>query len=344
MLNFIKRASSKIAREYRDYSVYEKVRDSLILVSGPKFLDLPEGKIAVVLMGRNMEHYLEHFHDHHRAMGADYFVYCDNGSTDRSLDIVSKWKNTVALSTDLNFRDYQIPIRQQITHRYCSDGWRLAIDPDELFDYVGADRLSLPELARSVRERGYTGVVAQMLDMVPDADLASNALRTFEQSAAASKYFSLDQITSLPYSDSDVPFSGLVRDNTLPDVDIEWKFGGLRRQYFGEDCCLTKHALYYHAYGVRTFVHPHLSTGLKLADFTALLRHYKFSGDFLSREAERIANNRISHNETELRADVMGNSGEFRFDVSKMDTDSAPEVLIDRGFLVMSEDAKSQYG
>lgn len=341
--NFFRRAASKVRHEYRDFKTLAKVRASLQRVAGPSFIELPEGEVVVILLGRNMEHYLDYFYEYHRMLGANYFIYCDNGSTDRTLEIVSKWPNAIVLETHLDFRDFQIPIRREISSRYCSNGWRLAIDPDELFDYVGSEKFSLQELARRLRGSGHTGLVAQMLDMVPDDDLATSSRRSFEQSVIASKYFSLEQIDNFSYYDDRVPFAGLVYDNTLPDVNIEWKFGGLRRQYFGENCCLTKHALFYLDCDVKAFVHPHLTRGLRLADFTALLRHYKFSGDFLPREAERISNNRISHGETEQRSSIIGGDGGFRFDVSKMQSNSAPRFLVDQGFLVMSEEACKAY-
>ena len=341
--NIFQRVAAKSRRKYRDASLAFQVRMSLQHVAGEKYINLPSGEVAVILLGRNMAHYLEHFHDYHGARGARYFVYVDNGSTDETIEIVSKWKNTVVVSTDLNFRQFETPIRQQISTTFCSEGWRLAIDPDELFDYVGSDKLSIPQLANSLRERGFTGLMAQMLDMVPDANLLDHSAVPFSESVERSIYFALDDISSFDYHDRDVEFSALINGNTLPDHRLTWKFGGLRKQYFGENCCLTKHPLFYMNKGVKPFRHPHLTTGLHLADFTALLRHYKFSGDYLVRESERLANNRMCYDETEKRAAVMGDGRGFRFDTSTMETDSSPLHLVDRGFLSMSDRAKKVY-
>lgn len=342
LLGLVDRSIAKIKRNHRSLSDTLRVRRSLKHVAGPKYIYLPEGQIVVVLLGRNMAHYLCHFHDYYSDLGVKYFIYADNGSTDDTIEIVSRWSNTTVLSTDLNFRDFQIPIRHEISTRYCSDGWRLAVDPDELFDYVGSQKFSIIELAKSIKDRGFNGLVSQMLDMVADSELLNNT-DSFAKSVEKSIYYSLKDITSFDYRDRNVPFSGLADSNIVPQGGLSWKYGGLRKQYFEENCCLTKHPLFFYEQGVEPFQHPHLTTGLKLADFTALLKHYKFSGDFVARERELLLGDRISHIETAQRAEVIGTRQSFRFDVSSMDTDSSPLNLVNRKFLSMSEQAMKVY-
>lgn len=341
--NIIQRVASRAARDYRDTVSKIQVRNSLKHVTGEKYIHLPEGEVAVILIGRNMSHFLEYFYDYYVRLGAKYFVYTDNGSTDNTMSIVSKWKNAVILSTDLYFRDFEMPIRREISTRYCSDGWRLAVDPDELFDYIGSGTMSLSALGGSLRRRGYNGLVAQMLDLVPDASLGQHASKSFEESVRLSRYYSLNEISAFDYDDPAVPFAGMAVGNVLPDPIPEWKFGGLRKQYFDENCCLTKHPFFYHTKGVMPFRHPHLTTGLRLADFTALLKHYKFSGNHMDRESDWIVNNRVGHNETTLRASVIGTGLDFRFDITTMDADPTPDRLVDQAFLSMSESAKAVY-
>ena len=341
--NIIQRVTSRVARDYKDTVSKFQVRNSLKHVTGEKYIYLPEGEVAVILIGRNMAHFLEYFYDYYVRLGARYFVYTDNGSTDNTMSIVSKWKNAVILSTDLCFRDFEMPLRRDISTRYCSDGWRLAVDPDELFDYVGSGTMSISALGGSLRQRGYNGLVAQMLDLVPDANLGQHASKSFEESVRLSRYYSLKEISAFHYDDPAVPFSGMAVGNVLPDPIPEWKFGGLRKQYFDENCCLTKHPFFYQTEGVMPFRHPHLTTGLKLADFTALLKHYKFSGNHMERETDWIVNNRVGHSETLQRASVIGTGVDFRFDITTMDADPTPDGLVDQAFLSMSDSAKSVY-
>ena len=108
-------------------------------------------------------------------------------------------------------------------------------------------------------------------------------------------------------------------------------------------CCLTKHPFFYYKRGVIPFEHPHLTTGLKIADFTVLLKHYKFSGDFISRESALIQEDRIAHNETAKRASVIGDGSEFRFDITDLHDDASAAAVYERGFLVMSDRAKRRF-
>ncbi|MXP44613.1 glycosyltransferase family 2 protein [Allopontixanthobacter sediminis] len=319
------------------------VRKSLHWVSGEKFIDLPSGDIVVVLLCRNMAHYLEYFYEYYRSIGARYFVYVDNNSSDNSVDITARWKNSITLSTDLNFRDYQTPIRHEISKSFCTEGWRLAVDPDELFDYAGSEKMCIRELGRSLLDEGYTGLIAQMLDLVPDRSLVEESSLSFYESTKSSKFYSLDCLTDMDYFSSNVPFSGLVENNMISNEEVTWKFGGIRKRYFNEDCCLTKHPLFYYKEGVHPFRHPHLTTGLRIADFTALLKHYKFSGNYISREMDLLAEGRVSHDETSRRASIVKSGHQFRFNTSNLLASPTPEELLERNFLVMTERAKLRY-
>ena len=194
-----------------------KVINSLRLISRENFIDLPRGEVVAVILGRNMGHYLEEFYDYYRGIGVKYFIYTDNESSDNSIDIVSKWKNSVILSTNLNFKKYQNLIRQEITTKYCTDGWRLAVDPDELFDFNGSSRMSVQQLGQFLLEDGFTGVVGQMLDMVSGKRLSEISRESFSETISTNIYYSLNNIVEYSYFDQKMPFSGLVRNNVISD-------------------------------------------------------------------------------------------------------------------------------
>lgn len=335
--------SEKISGITSRLQVANHVTRSIEWECGEKFINLPAGEVVVILLCRNMAHYLDGFYDYYKSIGVNYFVYTDNGSNDNSIEIVSKWKNAVVLSTDLNFRKYQSYIRQIISVKYCSDGWRLAVDPDELFDSIGMENLSIQEFAKSLLDDGYTGLVAQMLDLVSGKSLIEGARESFSDTIKFSKYYSLENITDYHYFSQRIPFAGLVKNNTVANSETYWKFGGIRKMYFDENCCLTKHPLFYYKRGVKPFRHPHLTTGLKLADFTSVLKHYKFSGDYLSRERDLLDQKRISHDETEKRASIIEDGTNFRFNTANLYSDPSPVDLSERGFLVMTERAKKRY-
>lgn len=342
-INIFIKGIRKIENSASEFMTYNHVKRSVKWMSGNRFINLPMGEVVVILLCRNMSHYLEEFYEYYKSIGVKYFIYADNDSNDRSLDIVSKWKNSVILSTELNFRHYQTYIRQQISKNYCSEGWRLAVDPDEIFDFVGSGRFTIQDLAKSLLDDGYTGLIAQMLDLVSGDKLIDRESESFADSISKNRYYSLENITNYKYFDRDVPFSGLVENNNISNCDVGWKFGGIRKEYFNEDCCLTKHPLFYYKRGVKPFRHPHLTTGLNIADFTALLKHYKFSGNYISREADLLTQKRISHGETAKRAAKVGQGRDFHFDIDTLYSDPSPNELSEQGFLVMSERAQRRY-
>ncbi len=45
--------------------------------------------------------YLDYFYHYYREIGATHFLYLDNGSTDDSLDKLSKWKNSIILKSEV---------------------------------------------------------------------------------------------------------------------------------------------------------------------------------------------------------------------------------------------------
>lgn len=341
--NFIKRSIDNLHGREQKRRKRSIAKRSIKCLSVTKYIDLPEGEAVAVLLSRDMSHYLEGFYEYYRRLGVNYFIFLDNGSSDNSLDIVDKWNNAVVLTSDLNFRLFQNELRQIISTEYCSDGWRLAVDPDEQFDYIGSDKLSLQALLQSLSVDGYTGLVAQMLDLVPEFSLDGLAKMTFHNSWDSHVYYSLDDIDCLSYFDERVPFHGLIKDNVVISPEVYWKFGGVRRTYFAEYCCLTKHPVFLYRAGVEPFVHPHLTTGLKIADFTALLRHYKFSGNYVAREASLLAQQRVSHGETAKRASVMGTDGNFRFDTSNFLKGPTPIAALENGFISMSDRARRRY-
>jgi Glycosyl transferase family 2 len=255
---------------------------------GPKFFNLNENEIACVAIGRNMSYYLDYFYEYHRDIGVTHFLYIDNDSSDCSLERLSRWKNAIVLSSNVNFKEFQLELRRIAVQKYIGKGWRLAIDPDELFEFAGASKMNLVGLTKLLKEKGQTCVVAQMLDLVSNVPIHKADELGYEETVKKSKYYQTSNIKSYEYFSTEVPFYGLLKSNSLTMDSIQWKYGGIRNTYFGEDCLLTKHALFYFDSNVRSFVHPHFSTGLVLSDFTALLKHYKFAGNFIERETSLL--------------------------------------------------------
>ncbi|SDK93484.1 Glycosyl transferase family 2 [Aliiruegeria lutimaris] len=313
-------------------------------VSGPARFQLAPDEVCGLLLGRNIAYYIPGFMAHYRALGMKYLVYMDNGSDDDSVELMRGYERVIVLRNRSNFRDYQPYMRMHLGCAYAEGGWRLAVDADEILRYPGEGRIDLPALAGILSDRGHTGLLAQMLEMVPEGPLADVDDLGFDAVRERFRKYSLNDISALPYHSGDIPFHGFLARNTLTDDRVKILFGGLRRSLFAEDCCLSKHVLYRPGPNVLPQPHPNVSTGLHMADFTLALQHYKFAGGFLAREQRRQTEKRLSHNETELRLAAFAKQPRMALSVPGMQGDPTPEDLLEAGFLTASDPARERLG
>lgn len=318
-------------------AAYRHVAASMRRVHGPAMTRLKDDQVALILVGRDVGYFIDHHIRHHLALGVTHIVYVDNGSSDDSIEIAKRFPNITIATCSAMFRLHQAQIRHMANTRFLQGGWRLAIDPDELLDYPGADRISLPELTRRMSARGHTALVAQMLDMVHDGPVTDTIGLDFCTAEAAFDRFSLRDISEKPYDSAFLrEFLGL---NSVTNPDIAFLFGGIRHRAFGENCCLTKHALFRMDKNVVPHPHPHVTTGITCTDFSALLRHYKFAGNILAREQKLLAENRISHGEMRQRMARIARETDINLGTYAEFSHPTPEGLIEKGFLKASPEA-----
>lgn len=325
---FRNNAKNAIARSYTRH------------LSGPRKFDLEPNDVCGVLLGRNISFFIPEFMKHYRALGMDYLVYLDNGSDDDSVAQMSSYDRVIVLSNTLNFRSYQPQLRSQVANLYASGGWRLAVDADEILRYPGDRHIDLKDLVLRLEKRGQTGLLAQMLEMVPDGPLETVDGMTFAEARRKFLHYSLNDISAYPYHSEKVPLHGMLARNRAEEQSLSFMYGGLRRTLFTEDCCLSKHVLYKPGPGVVPLMNPHVTVGLNIADFTAVLQHYKFAGGFLQRERRRQREGRIRHNETDLRLATLARSPEMTLTVPGMRSDPTPERLLREGFLTATEHSR----
>lgn len=308
-------------------------------VHGPAKFSLAEYQTALILLGRDVRYFLPVLFEHYRALGVEHFVFLDNGSQDGSVDYAARQEGTIVASCDLNFRDYQAELRFLAATLFAEGGWRLAIDADELLDYPNAQEVPIPSLVSRLTKRGHTGLVAQMLEMAPKGRLPATVHKTFSEAVDAFRFFSLGHIASHAYLDLTLPTHTLLSRNTPTNDGIKVLFGGLRKTLFGENCMLTKHVLFKAGANVLPLPHPHVTCGLVCTDFSAVLRHYKFSGNYLERECQRRAQKRLSHHEGDMRLRVF-EAGDAVFLPPDLREGATAERLLEEGFIVASPQAR----
>jgi len=243
-------------------------------------------------------YYLDAFLHHYRALGAAQFVFCDNGSSDGTVERLMQEEDCVVLQSTLPWGVVENRFRRHAAERYAPGRWCLYADMDEIFVCDGAG--GLPALTRRLDVGGYTALVAQMLEMFPDTPLAEAAKLSYAQALDTFTWYDLRDVSGQSYHDPKIGFAWYLRQNTAPE-EVRVMFGGVRKRVFGEGCCLTKHPLVKLMPGVLPGVHPHAAAHVRCAPFTALIKHYKFAGNSAARDADTVARGAIPHGEDAAR-------------------------------------------
>ena len=310
---------------------------SLRHLHGPSSLDVQPGEVVLIALVRNGGYYLDTFFAYYRALGIRHFVFFDNGSTDDTIDRIKAEPGTVIDQSPLPLSGYEDLIRAYPANTYGADRWCLYVDMDELFDFEGREAVGLPGLISYLEGQGATALVAQMLEMFPKAGLREVADWSFEKSVADFAYFDISTVDRFAYHAPEIAFSDLLRDNQTTNPEISFCFGGVRGKVFGENCCLTKHPLIFNGPGVTPAPHPHLSMGVHCADITGVIRHYKFAGDTLARDAGTLQSGAVDHGEDAARVAVMASAPDVSLFSLEARRWNRVELLIRAGFLQSSD-------
>ena len=298
---------AKLSRRWRRWREGRRFTRSLWHVQGVKGPVGQPGDVVVVALVRDGIYYLENFLRYYRGLGAVGFVFCDNGSSDGTLERLREEADCVVLQSTLPWGEVENRFRNHAAKVHCAGRWCLYADMDEQFTFEGAERIGLPGLVRYLERQGNTALVAQMLEMFPKGPLNAAAGWSFVESVKRFRFHDLRDVARYDYHSPEVSFRHALGRNRVTSDRIKVMFGGVRKRVFGEECCLTKHPLVFVGKGVEPGVHPHASAGVRCADFTGLIRHYKFAGDVAARDADTLARGVSVHGEDAKRLQALGN-------------------------------------
>lgn len=331
----LRRVVAKAKRAMNGHRVKRNVRRASRHISGPARIRLAPDQVACVCMVKNAAYYLDVLLDHHRARGVSHFLFIDNGSEDDTLVRLQLEPDVTVIANHLPVAQYETQLRGHIARRHIKGGWFLFIDSDELMDIPLDGPLTFGDLARYCNGAGYEAVISQSIDLFAAAPLSDSESWQYAQAVKRFDRYSLGDVFSYDYHDSRIGFYWHMRQNRLSNPAIQFKFGGMRHALFGEKCALTKHSMVRNAAHIDLYCHPHCSNNVHCADFTLLLRHYKFAGRYLERERLQVAMGIWDHGEDQSRLDRIRSEG-FRFDLAQEHVFTTPQALVDAGFLTTS--------
>lgn len=257
--------------------LFPKIEASLKLIHGPARAKTYKKEVLGFCLVKNGAAYLEQHLKHHLALGVKHLYYLDNGSTDGSIELLKQHSNVTVYQSHLNFRKYEKVMREYMVTTFGKSRWCLVVDADELF-YPPMDKfLSLADFIRYLERNRFTGVVAQMLDVFPKGKLLGDKIN---RPGEVEEYYDISTIDRYYYYG--------VTGAKAPS-SVKFYKGGIRKKIFGlNDVYLTKTPLFFCEMPFK-YKHIHYAHLLALADVTALLKHYKFFGDFSSKTKAAVA-------------------------------------------------------
>ncbi|KIN73207.1 glycosyltransferase family 2 protein [Sulfitobacter guttiformis] len=327
---------TRICNRFREVARRRRFAGAVEHLHGQGF-SVPPGEVLAIVLVRDGCYYLDAFFDYYRALGIRYFAFVDNGSTDDTVARIKAQEGCVIDRVELPLAQYEDLMRQYPAQKYGTDRWCLYVDMDEQFDFEGREQHGLPALINYLEGRSDTALLAQMLEMFPRAPLAAVKDLTYSQALTAFAQYDISTVSSFDYHSDKIEFSALLAGNTLGSDALQFKFGGVRGKVFGEACCLTKHPLIFNGADVVPAPHPHLSQNVRVSDFDAVIRHYKFAGNVAARDAASAASGDLAHGEDQARLAVLAAQENLTLHSSDAQVWTGIDPLYDAGFLVRSK-------
>lgn len=311
-----------------DYSKYLELIEKHTKVH--KDFGLVEEGIQVLCVVKNGGYYLESFLAHYRKLGVSRFVFLDNGSTDNTLTTLENESDVKVISNHLPYRTFWHHFKRYLFEYFGKNYWNLVVDIDELIDFPGSEEYALYQVLKYCDDHQYTSVMCQMLDLYPDEDVlsqdrSSDFIETHVgYNTENLKYLSPQEMTGTA--------------NRISNYSIKYQLGGWRDATFKTgDIMLTKHAIVKGESRVK-YVHDHFVYGAHVADFSCVLKHYKFNNNFRHYVSQSISEKNHYNNSAEYvrYQGIIDQQETLNFFSSKTEKYSSALNLVTQNFVQLS--------
>jgi hypothetical protein len=190
--------------------------------------------------------------------------------------------------------------------------------------------MRIDSLLRYLNVRGYTAVVAQMLDLFSDLPLSQLRDNPDEDITKNYIYYDISNI-----SKGDYEYSRLSND----EIKMHW--GGIRKTLFGTNNGLTKAPLVFVGPRIQLFRDWHHAENAYVANFTCALLHYPFTSSFYDKVRDAAATKRygyLTSDEYDMYWRRLSEEPELNLRLETSRRYAGIESLLDEGFLVASPD------
>lgn len=300
-------------------------------VHGISAIDYAEDELVVICVVRNGSIYLNSFVRHYLALGVKHIVFLDNGSTDNTIELASRYDSVTVLKTDLPYSKYENLMKDYLARRFSKNRWNLCADIDEFFDWPFSKDVKLASLLRYLNGKGYTAVVAQMLDLFSAMPLSQLSDSPDDDIAERYQYYDVSDILKSPYD----------KWSWLSNEAVKMHHGGIRKTVFGTYNGLTKVPLVFVGPKIQLFKGWHHTANAYLAGFTCVLLHYPFTSQFYDKVKEAAATRRygfFTSDEYEMYWKRLSAEPELCLRLNSARRYASVDRLLDEDFLVASPD------
>lgn len=313
-----------------------RVRFATQYISGEREIVLRDDDVGLVCLIKDGEYYIQELLRHHRSIGVKHFLFIDNGSKDKTMELLCSHDDVTLVVNKLPVKIYEIKLRSQLARMTFRGGWLLFVDSDELIKLPMGENKKISEFINYCNIYKYDVVVGQCLDLFSSELLSFTKNISYQESVKIFNKYSLKCIDEFDYDDKEnVHMWWFLRENTISNGDIKIKYGGVRKELFGEYCCLTNHRLVRNSAKIGIYTHPHCCSNARCADFTLLLCHYKFAGKYIDRERIQLIAETWQHNENKLRI-LKTSKINFKFQPREILQYESTSKLVEEGFLTCS--------
>lgn len=259
--------------EQPDYHKYHAlIKENCVLVKdfGAGFIN-EKPTINNLCIVKNGAFYIKNFIEYHKKVGVEAFIFLDNGSSDDTVKIASRYDFVKVISNTLPYKTYWHHFKRFLFEEYGRGCWNLILDIDEFFEGPFNNDISLKELVNYNEKNKYTAVVTHMVDLLPNENILSkNRNINFLESHL---YYSTQNLDVKPYK-------SIIKSNKVYNSDINFYTNGWRDAAFGVgEIMLTKHS-FIKGDKKLMYTHDHFVDNSTVADYSCILKHYKFHDNF----------------------------------------------------------------
>lgn len=263
-------------------------------LSGKKDISYAEDEFIVCTLVRNGSAYLPSFLEHYRRLGAVHFIFLDNASEDGLADLVANDNDVSVFQTALSYKKYKFQLKRYLARRFARGRWMLLVDIDELFDFPYSSLIRFADLIRYLEANRYTAVTAFMLDMFSQFPVGQANHGWPPDLKNDFPYYDVSAVTRKPVQQ---------KSNQLSNPAIKKLYGGIRAKVFDAKPALTKYPLFKMSDGLKPIAKSAHSIGnARVADFSAVLLHYKFLDSFERTTEKIVAEGQYFKNSEEYKA------------------------------------------